>query len=84
MCYTTGSLDPFLLSFQSQVYFTEEVDTLFLIGNVLNVCFPVFLFSYHYQDVANSLDAQIRQNISSFVDAIEEILMQQTRAEIPV
>jgi len=36
------------------------------------------------EDVANSLDAQIRQNISSFVDAIEEILMQQTRAELPV
>ncbi|KAH7857676.1 hypothetical protein Vadar_015250 [Vaccinium darrowii] len=35
------------------------------------------------EDVANSLDAQIRQNISSFVDAIEEILMQQTRAELP-
>ncbi|KAG5560689.1 hypothetical protein RHGRI_003876 [Rhododendron griersonianum] len=34
------------------------------------------------EEVANSLDAQIRQNISSFVDAVEKILMQQTRAEL--
>ncbi|KAF7116194.1 hypothetical protein RHSIM_RhsimUnG0035600 [Rhododendron simsii] len=34
------------------------------------------------EEVANSLDVQIRQNISSFVDAVEKILMQQTRAEL--
>ncbi|XP_058203899.1 uncharacterized protein LOC131318103 isoform X2 [Rhododendron vialii] len=34
------------------------------------------------EELANSLDAQIRQNISSFVDAVEKILMQQTRAEL--
>ncbi|KAI8566784.1 hypothetical protein RHMOL_Rhmol02G0068800 [Rhododendron molle] len=34
------------------------------------------------EEVANSLDVQIRQNISSFVDAVEKILMQQMRAEL--
>ncbi|XP_058203941.1 uncharacterized protein LOC131318153 isoform X2 [Rhododendron vialii] len=34
------------------------------------------------EELANSLDAQIRQNISSFVDAVEKILMQQTLAEL--
>ncbi|XP_057487414.1 uncharacterized protein LOC130773497 [Actinidia eriantha] len=34
------------------------------------------------EEEANSLDADTRQNISSFVDAIEEILMQRMRAEL--
>ncbi|XP_052208392.1 uncharacterized protein LOC127812107 isoform X1 [Diospyros lotus] len=34
------------------------------------------------EEMANSLDAHIRQNISSFVDAIEEILVQQMRIEL--
>ncbi|XP_059651305.1 uncharacterized protein LOC132298936 isoform X2 [Cornus florida] len=34
------------------------------------------------EDVANSLEADVRQNVSSFVDAIEEILMQHMRAEL--
>ncbi|CAI9776990.1 unnamed protein product [Fraxinus pennsylvanica] len=33
-------------------------------------------------EVANSLNANLRQNISSFLDSIEEILMQQMREEL--
>lgn len=34
------------------------------------------------QELANSLDLQTRQNLSSFMDAIEKILMQQSREEL--
>lgn len=34
------------------------------------------------EEAANSLDAHVRQNISSFVDSIEEILVQRMRAEL--
>ncbi|KAG2265977.1 hypothetical protein Bca52824_073056 [Brassica carinata] len=34
------------------------------------------------EELANSLDLQTRQNLSSFMDAIEKILMQQSREEL--
>ncbi|EFH61863.1 hypothetical protein ARALYDRAFT_342541 [Arabidopsis lyrata subsp. lyrata] len=34
------------------------------------------------EDLANSLDLQTRQNLSGFMDAIEKILVQQTREEL--
>lgn len=45
---------------------------------------PTFLFLLFLgcQEVSNSLDKQIRQNISTFVDAIEEILVQHMRSEL--
>lgn len=37
-----------------------------------------------FQKLANSLDTHIRQNISSFVDAVEEVLMEQLQLDLRV
>ncbi|PIN25790.1 hypothetical protein CDL12_01472 [Handroanthus impetiginosus] len=55
-----------LISLKSTSQYSKEISLSFLCKIV---------------EAANSLNAYLRQNISSFVDSIEEILMQQMRAE---
>ncbi|KAL6970980.1 hypothetical protein U1Q18_030659 [Sarracenia purpurea var. burkii] len=56
-----------LISLKSSSHYSKEISLSFLCK---------------VEEVANSLDTHIRQNIASFVDAIEEILMQRMRAEL--
>ncbi|KAI3470020.1 hypothetical protein Pfo_026683 [Paulownia fortunei] len=56
-----------LISLKSTSQYSKEISLSFLCKIV---------------EVANSLNTHLRQNISSFADSIEEILMQQMRAEL--
>ncbi|KAG8369623.1 hypothetical protein BUALT_Bualt14G0032900 [Buddleja alternifolia] len=56
-----------LISLKSTTHYSKEISLSFLCKIV---------------EVANSLNANLRQKISSFADSIEEILMQEMRAEL--
>lgn len=59
----------------------RKVRLLFVFICIIGLTF-IFLLYVCYQELANSLDKQTRENISTFIDAIEEILVQKMRAEL--
>ncbi|XP_022859779.1 uncharacterized protein LOC111380444 [Olea europaea var. sylvestris] len=82
VAHMVGGVDAFIKLSQGWPFLNSALELISLKNSSQSSKEISLSFLCKIVEVANSLNANLRQNISSFLDSIEEILMQQMREEL--